>query len=46
MDVALHDVHQALVELGRLRFGEMGVEDAIREIVHTTHILFDVDGPA
>ena len=44
MDVALHDVHQALVELGRLRFGEMGVEDAIREIVHTTHTLFDVDG--
>ncbi len=44
MDVSLHDVHQALVELGRLRFGEMGVEDAIREIVHTTHAMFDVDG--
>jgi GAF domain-containing protein len=44
MDVSLHDVHQALVELGKLRFGEMGVEDAIREIVHTTHAMFDVDG--
>jgi GAF domain-containing protein len=44
MDVSLHDVHQALVELGRLRFGEVGVEDAIREIVHATHAMFDVDG--
>ena len=44
MDVSLHDVHQALVELGRLRFGEMGVEDAIREIVQTTHTMFAVDG--
>jgi GAF domain-containing protein len=44
MDVSLHDVHQALVELSRLRFGEVGVEDAIREIVHATHTMFDVDG--
>jgi GAF domain-containing protein len=44
MDVSLHDVRQALVELGRLRFGEMRVEDAIREIVHTTHSMFQVDG--
>lgn len=44
MDVSLHDVHQALMKLGKLRFGEMGVEDAIREIVHTTHAMFDVDG--
>ena len=44
MDISLHDVHQALVELGKLRFGEMRVEDAIREIVHTTHAMFDVDG--
>jgi GAF domain-containing protein len=44
MDVSLHDVRQALVELGRLRFGEMRVEDAIREVVHTTHSIFDVDG--
>jgi GAF domain-containing protein len=44
MKISLHDVHQALVELGKLRFGVMGVEDAIREIVHTTHAMFDVDG--
>ena len=44
MDVSLHDVHQALFELGKLRFGDMGVEDGIREIVHTTHAIFDVDG--
>jgi GAF domain-containing protein len=44
MDVSLHDVRHALVELGRLRFGEMRVEDAIREVVHTTHSMFDVDG--
>ncbi len=44
MDVSLHDVHQALVKLGRLRFGEMRVEDAFREVVHTTHAMFDVDG--
>jgi GAF domain-containing protein len=44
MQVSLHDVHHALVELGRLRFGEMNVEDAIREIVRTTHAMFDVDG--
>jgi GAF domain-containing protein len=44
LNVTLHDVHQALTELGRLRFGEMRVEDAIREIVHTTHTMFDVDG--
>jgi hypothetical protein len=42
--VSLHDVRHALVELGRLRFGEMKVEDAIREIVHTTHSMFHVDG--
>jgi GAF domain-containing protein len=40
----MHDVRHALVELGRLRFGEMKVEDAIREIVQTTHSMFRVDG--
>lgn len=40
----MHDVHQALVELGKFRFGEMRVEDAMREIVQTTHTMFDVDG--
>jgi GAF domain-containing protein len=44
VDVSLHDVHQALRELGKLRFGEMRVEDAISEVVHTTHAMFDVDG--
>jgi GAF domain-containing protein len=44
MNVSLHDVHQALLKLGRLRFGEMRVEDAFREVVHTTHAMFDVDG--
>ncbi len=44
MDISSHDVHQALMKLGKLRFGEMSVEDAIREIVHTTHRMFDVDG--
>lgn len=42
--ITLHDVHQALVELGRFRFGEMRIEDALREIVHTTHAMFNVDG--
>jgi GAF domain-containing protein len=44
MSVSLHDVHQALVQLGRLRFGEMNIEEAVREIVHTTHAMFSVDG--
>jgi GAF domain-containing protein len=44
MDVTLHDVRQALTELGRLRFGEMRIEDAMHEIVQTTHAIFDVDG--
>jgi GAF domain-containing protein len=44
MDISTHDVHQALHELGKLRFGEMRVEDAMREIVETTHTIFDVDG--
>lgn len=44
MNVSLHDVHEAMRELGKLRFGEMRVEDAISQIVHTTHAMFDVDG--
>jgi GAF domain-containing protein len=43
MEISLEDVRHALVELGRLRFGEMRVEDAIQEIVETTHALFAVD---
>ena len=44
MDVTLQDLHRALTELGRLRFGEMPIEDAMHEIVQTTHTIFDVDG--
>ena len=44
MTVSMHDVHQAMLQLGRLRFGEMNVEEAMREIVHTTHAVFQVDG--
>lgn len=44
MEISLEDVHHALVELGRLRFGEMRVEDAIQEVVQTTHAMFAVDG--
>jgi GAF domain-containing protein len=44
MEISLEDVRHALVELGRLRFGEMSVEDAIQEIVQTTHSMFAVDG--
>jgi GAF domain-containing protein len=40
----LQDVRAALGELGRFRFGEMRVEDALHEIVQTTHAVFNVDG--
>jgi GAF domain-containing protein len=43
-DISAQDVRQALHELGRLRFGEMRVEDALAEIVQTTHTIFNVDG--
>jgi GAF domain-containing protein len=44
MEISLEDVRHALVELGKLRFGQMRVEDAITEIVQTTHSMFAVDG--
>src|ERR1700753_2617652 len=44
MEISLEDVRHALVQLGRLPFGERRVEDAIREIVETTHLMFAVDG--
>jgi GAF domain-containing protein len=44
MDISVTDVRHALHELGRLRFGEMRVEDALAEIVQTTHTIFNVDG--
>ena len=44
MSVSVQDVRHALNELGKLRFGEMQVEDAMHQIVQTTHAIFDVDG--
>jgi len=44
MSVSLHDVRHALTELGKLRFGEMRVEEAMHQIVETTHAIFSVDG--
>jgi GAF domain-containing protein len=44
MAVTPNDVRQALNELGRLRFGEMRVEEAMHQVVHTTHAIFSVDG--
>jgi hypothetical protein len=44
MSVSIHDVRQALNELGKLRFGEMRVEEAMHQIVQTTHAIFNVDG--
>jgi hypothetical protein len=44
MGVDMQDVGSALAELGRLRFGEMKVEDAMHEIVRSTQAIFDVDG--
>ncbi len=44
MALTTHEVSQALAELGKLRFGEMRVEDAMHDIVRSTHAIFDVDG--
>jgi GAF domain-containing protein len=44
MTVTTQDVRHALNELGRLRFGEMRVEEAMHQIVETTHAIFSVDG--
>ncbi len=44
MSVSIQDVRQALNELGKLRFGEMRVEEAMHQIVQTTHAIFNVDG--
>jgi GAF domain-containing protein len=46
MSVTPQDVRQALHELGQLRFGEMRVEEAMHQIVQTTHAIFSVDGAA
>jgi GAF domain-containing protein len=44
MTVTSQDVRHALNDLGRLRFGEMRVEEAMHQIVQTTHSIFSVDG--
>jgi GAF domain-containing protein len=44
VSVSQDEVRQALDELGRLRFGEMRVEEAMHQIVQTTHSIFAVDG--
>jgi GAF domain-containing protein len=44
MTVTPQEVRKALNELGRLRFGEMRVEEAMHQIVQTTHTIFSVDG--
>ena len=44
MSVSIQDVRHALNELGKLRFGEMRVEEAMHQIVQTTHAIFNVDG--
>jgi GAF domain-containing protein len=44
MAVDLQEFGAALAELSRLRFGEMRVEDAMRDIVQTTHTIFGVSG--
>jgi GAF domain-containing protein len=44
MTVTSQDVRHALNELGRLRFGEMRVEEGMHQIVQTTHSIFSVDG--
>ncbi|MFI5067159.1 MAG: ANTAR domain-containing protein [Streptosporangiales bacterium] len=44
MAVTMQEVSEALAELGKLRFGEMRVEDAMHDIVRSTHAIFDVDG--
>ena len=44
MSVSMQDVRHALDELGKLRFGEMQVDEAMHQIVRTTHAIFNVDG--
>jgi GAF domain-containing protein len=44
MGISVGDVREALAQLGKLRFGELSIEDAMKEIVQTTHAIFNVDG--
>jgi GAF domain-containing protein len=44
VSVNVEDVHQAMTELGELRFGATPVEETMHRIVQTTHKIFHVDG--
>ena len=44
MTVSVRDVHEAMHELGNLRFGATPVSEAMHQIVRTTHAIFHVDG--
>lgn len=46
MPLSEQDVRRALEELGRLRFAGADLEEAMHDIVRTTHSIFDVDGAA
>jgi GAF domain-containing protein len=44
MSISVADVRRAMAELGELRFGTTAIDDAMDQIVRTTHAIFDVDG--
>lgn len=44
MAISAADLRRALGELSELRFGSADVNDAMQQIVRTTHAMFDVDG--
>lgn len=44
MTISVGEVRQAMRELGDLRFGRMPIDEAMHQIVQTTHAVFDVDG--
>lgn len=46
MTLSEQDVRRALQELSRLRFEVADLEEAMRDIVHATHSIFQVDGAA
>lgn len=46
MPLSEQDVRRALDELGRMRFGVADVNEAMHDIVRTTHTIFGVDGAA
>ena len=44
MPMSAEEVHEALRELGDLRYAAGNLDEALRRIVHATHRLFAVDG--